>query len=235
LPVGTTRPRQILVIEDDPGVVEALFGYLEPRGFGLDVARDGVRGLGLAASTAYDAIVVDWTLPKLDGATLIRNLRAGGATVPVLMLSDRKEVADKVRGFHAGADDYLTKPFALEELEVRLASLIARARGRPRPLLRVGDLHFDVATRKAQRGNRELHLYSAIASLLESLMRASPSVVPRQTLEEIVWGETVPDRDLLRAHIYELRKRVDGPFADKLIHTVTKYGYRIAVSNARAA
>jgi DNA-binding response OmpR family regulator len=226
--------KQVLVIDDNARLVANLFGYLEPRGYVLDVARDGASGLNLAASGNYRAIVLEWMLPKMDGATVVRKLRQGGTTVPVLVLSARDEIDDKVTAFRAGADDFLTKPFALAELEVRLESLMTRALGRHGTVLRVGDLQFDVATRRARRGAVEVHLYSAIANLLETLMKASPSVVARHALESIVWGESVPDHDLLRAHMYELRKRVDRPFSDKFIHTVPKLGYRIAASDSHA-
>lgn len=226
--------RNVLVIEDNAGLVANLFGYLEPRGYVLDVARDGAAGLELALKGSYDVIVLDWMLPKLDGAAVVRKLREAGATLPVLMLTARDEIDDKVTGFRAGADDYLTKPFALAELEVRLESLMTRSQGR-RPVLQVADLQFNVSTRRAQRGTVELQLYSAISNLLESLMKASPSVVPRHVLESAVWGESLPDHDLLRAHVYELRKRVDGPFPVKLIQTVPKLGYCITTPSAPTA
>jgi len=223
MPVG----RNVLVIEDNPGLVANLFGYLEPRAFVLDVALDGEAGLDLALRESYDAIVLDWMLPGMDGPAVVRKLRDAGSTVPVLMLTARYELDDKISGFHAGADDYLTKPFALAELEVRLESLIARSHGR-RQILQVGDLQFNVATREAQRAGVKLQLYTAITNLLQALLKASPAVVQRGALESAIWGDSVPDRDLLRAHMYELRKRVDGPFPVKLIRTVTKLGYRIA-------
>lgn len=225
--------RQILVIEDNAGLVANLFGYLEPRDFALDVARDGSAGLELALRASYDAIVLDWMLPGMDGPTVVRRLRDAGSTVPVLMLTARDELEDKLSGFHAGADDYLTKPFAMAELEVRLESLMARAQGR-RQVLHAGDLQFNVATREAHRGETRLQLYTALANLLEVLLKASPALVQRATLEHAVWGDNVPDRDLLRAHMYELRKRVDGPFDVKLIQTVPKLGYRIAVPSGPA-
>lgn len=219
--------KNILVIEDNPGLVANLFGYLEPRAFVLDVALDGQAGLDLALRESYDAIVLDWMLPGMDGPAVVRKLRDAGSTVPVLMLTARYELDDKISGFRAGADDYLTKPFALAELEVRLESLIARSHGR-RQILQVSDLEFNVATREARRGGARLQLYTAITHLLEALLKASPAVVQRGVLERAIWGDSVPDRDLLRAHMYELRKRVDGPFPVKLIRTVTKLGYCIA-------
>lgn len=220
--------KRVLVVEDNQNLVVNLFGYLEPRSYVLDVARDGGAALELALKQQYDAIVLDWMLPKMDGLTVVRRLRDAGSTVPVLMLTARDELDDKISGFRAGADDYVTKPFALAELEVRLEALMARAQGRKQTLT-VGDLHFNIATREVRRGGVELQLYSAINHLLEALMKASPSVVQRQELESVVWGENPPDRDLLRAHIYELRRRVDGPFPVKLIQTVPKLGYRIGI------
>lgn len=226
--------RRILVIEDNPGLVVNLFGYFEPRAYDLDVARDGHAGLELALKENYDALVLDWMLPKLDGRSVVQKLREAGSAVPVLMLTARDELDDKIAGFRAGADDYVTKPFALAELEVRLESLIARANGRQQTL-QVGDLRFNIATREVRRGGVELQLYTAIGNLLEVLMKASPSLVHRPVLESAVWGDTPPDRDLLRAHIYELRRRVDGPFPTKLIQTLPKLGYRIVVPDEPSA
>jgi DNA-binding response OmpR family regulator len=143
------------------------------------------------------------------------------------MLTARDELPQKVAGFRAGADDYLTKPFALAELEVRLDALIRRGKGDAR-VLTIGDLCFDLATQEVSRAGMKLQLYSGGKKLLEALMRASPAVVPRDRLESLLWGDDPPDGDMLRSHIYELRKSVDGPFALKLIHTVPKMGYRLA-------
>jgi len=146
------------------------------------------------------------------------------------MLTARDELPDKIAGFRAGADDYLTKPFALPELEVRLEALLLRAQGRnPRKRLQVGDLVLDLATLEAQREGQVLHLYPACRKLLEVLMRASPGAVTRQQLEFALWGDEPPDGDQLRSHVYELRRSVDGPFAEKLIHTLPRVGYRLAV------
>lgn len=217
---------RILVIEDNQNLVVNLFNYLEARGHTMDVARDGVAGLELALREPYDAIVLDWMLPRMDGREVVRRLRDAGSGVPVLMLTARDALDDKVAGFRAGADDYLTKPFALAELEVRLESLMIRARGRSQVLC-IADLQFNLATGEVHRGHVPIQLYAGIRNMLEVLMKASPSVVHRDRLESVMWGELPPDRDLLRSHIYELRRRIDGPFAVKLIHTLPKRGYRI--------
>jgi len=225
---------RLLVIEDNRQLVANLFDYFESRGHVLDVAPDGVTGLHLAVSQSYDALILDWMLPRMEGPEVLRRLRADhGSEVPVIMLTARDELPDKIAGFRAGADDYLTKPFALPELEVRLEALMVRANGRnPRKVLEVADLRLDLATLEAQRDGRPLHLYPACRKLLEVLMRASPGAVTRQQLEFALWGDELPDGDLLRSHVYELRRSVDGPFQQKLIHTLPRVGYRLGVSPA---
>ncbi len=228
---------RLLFIEDNRQLVANLFDYFESRGHVLDVAPDGVTGLHLAVSQPYDALILDWMLPRMEGPEVLRRLRADhGSEVPVIMLTARDELPDKIAGFRAGADDYLTKPFALPELEVRLEALMVRAKGRnPRKLLEVADLKLDLATLEAQRDGKPLHLYPACRKLLEVLMRASPGAVTRQQLEFALWGDELPDGDLLRSHVYELRRSVDGPFQQKLIHTLPRVGYRLGVSAAGGA
>jgi len=146
-------------------------------------------------------------------------------------LTARDDLPDKIAGFRAGADDYLTKPFALPELEVRLEALAARAGGRSRKrVLEVGDLRLDLATLEASRAGRPLHLFPACRKLLEVLMQASPAAVTRERLEYALWGDDPPDRDMLRSHVYELRRSVDAPFEAKLIQTLPRVGYRIAAT-----
>ncbi len=221
---------RLLVIEDNRNLVANLFDYFEARGHTLDAAPDGVTGLHLASTQAYDAIVLDWMLPRLEGPEVLRRLRDEQASsVPVIMLTARDELPDKIAGFRAGADDYLTKPFALPELEVRLEALMARMHGRQRrKVLEVHDLKLDLATLEVTRGGQPLHLYPACRKLLEMLMQASPAAVTRQQLEHALWGDDPPDGDMLRSHIYELRRSIDGPFAVKLIQTLPRTGYRLA-------
>jgi DNA-binding response OmpR family regulator len=220
---------RLLIVEDNRSLVANLFDYFEARGHALDAAPDGLTGLHLATSQDYDAIVLDWMLPRLQGPDFLAQLReAHGVSVPVIMLTARDGLPDKLAGFRAGADDYLTKPFALPELEVRLEALLARARGqRWRQVLRVADLTFDQATLEVARDGQVLQLYPACRKLLETLMRASPAAVTRPQLEHALWGEDPPDGDLLRSHVYELRRSVDGPFAVKLVQTIPRVGYRL--------
>jgi DNA-binding response OmpR family regulator len=223
---------RLLIIEDNRHLIANLFEYFEARGHVLDAAPDGVVGLHLATTQDYDAVVLDWMLPRVEGPEVLRRLRGvHGSDVPVLMLTARDELPDKIVGFRAGADDYLTKPFALPELEVRLEALVARAGGRVgRKRLEVGDLVLDLSTLEARRAGQLLHLYPACRKLLEVLMRASPAAVTRDQLEFALWGDERPGGDMLRSHIYELRQAVDGPFEDKLIQTLPRVGYRLAAS-----
>lgn len=223
---------RVLVVEDNHNLVANLFEYFDARGFTLDAAPDGPTGLHLAITTEFDAIVLDWMLPRMDGREVLSRLREAGRDTPVLMLTARDELPDKIAGFRAGADDYLTKPFHLPELEVRLEALVARARGRGRSkVLQVGDLKLDMSTLEATRAGRPLHLYPACRKLLEVLMQASPAAVTRDRLEHALWGDDPPDGDMLRSHIYELRRSVDGPFAIKLIQTLPRVGYRIVAGD----
>lgn len=220
---------RVLVVDDNRDLVAMLFEYMEAKGHTLDAAPDGYTGKHLAMSQSYDAIVLDWMLPRLEGPEVLRQLRTEGCDTPILMLTAKDDLPDKITGFRSGADDYLTKPFDLPELEVRLDALVIRARGRwQRKTLQVADLKYDLTTYEATRGERALHLYPAGRKLLEVLMLASPAVVTRARLEQALWGDEPPDGDMLRSHIYELRRSVDGGHAQKLIHTLPRVGYRLA-------
>jgi len=219
---------RILILEDNASLVANLFAYLEPRGYLLDAAQDGLAGLTLAQQGNYHALIVDWGLPTKEGVDVIRALRARDCHIPILMLTARDDLGDKISGFKAGADDYLTKPFAFAELEVRIEALLARSRGRKRKLT-VGDLSFNLDTQHIWRGSRQIQLSASERRLLEVLMRASPSVVSRPELEETLWGDEPPEGNVLRSHMYELRRAVDGEQEEKLLHTLRCVGYRLAV------
>ncbi|HSD17555.1 MAG TPA: response regulator transcription factor [Thermomonas sp.] len=220
---------RILVVEDNRNLVANLFEYFERGGHTIDAAPDGPTGLHLASTQGYDVVVLDWGLPRMDGRAVLQRLREAGRDVPVLMLTAREELPDRIAGLRAGADDYLTKPFDLEELSLRLEALVARSTGRGRrKVLQVGDLVLNLKTLEATRAGKPLHLYPAGRRILEVLMLASPAVVSRERLEETLWGDNPPDGNMLRSHVYELRRSVDGPFEQKLIQTVPREGYRIA-------
>jgi DNA-binding response OmpR family regulator len=220
----------VLLVEDNRSLSEMVGEYLESKGFGVDFARDGVDGLRLASENSYDVVVLDLMLPRLDGIEVCRRLRAEAKkATPVLMLTARDTLADKVTGLDAGADDYLVKPFAIQELEARVRALIRRDRRQvSAEVLRVADLVLDTASLRATRGGSELNLSPIGLRLLTILMRESPRVVTRRDIEREIWGDGLPDSDTLRSHLYNLRKAVDRPFAKQLLHTVQTAGYRIA-------
>lgn len=224
----------ILVIEDNPDLAANVCDFLEAKGHIADVAGDGITGLHLAVSKDYDAIVLDIVLPGMDGLTMCRKLREDAKrNTPVLMLTARDALDDRVAGLECGADDYVLKPFALRELEARLKALVRRSKSRvTSSVLQVGDLEYDPARVRVRRGDRVISLPPIPLKLLETLMRASPRVMKREELERAVWGDAPPDSDALRSHLHTVRTAVDRPDEPPLIHTLRGIGYRIATPDA---
>jgi DNA-binding response OmpR family regulator len=221
---------RVLFIEDNAALLQNLYDYFEDQGYELDSARDGLAGLALASSGAYDLIVLDLSLPRLDGLELCRRLRADhGQRTPILMLTARDAVEQRVAGLRAGADDYLVKPFALAELEARIEALLRRSQPVAESLLHFADLVLDVANARAVRAGQPLTLTPTELKLLETLLRAAPRLVRRAELERVLWPDLPPDSDALRTHIHGLRQAVDRPFSTPLIETVRGIGYRLAV------
>lgn len=220
----------VLVVEDNRNISEMVGEYLESKGFEVDYAGDGLDGLRLATENSYDVVVLDLMLPRLDGMEVCKRLRGEARkSTPVLMLTARDTLDDKLTGLGAGADDYLTKPFAIQELEARLRALIRRERRQvSAEVLKVADLELDPASLRVSRGGQELVLSPIGLRLLGLLMRESPRVVSRQEIEREIWGSGLPDSDTLRSHLYNLRKVIDKPFDKPLLHTVQSTGYRIA-------
>jgi DNA-binding response OmpR family regulator len=220
----------VLLIEDHLDIAEMVVEFLEQHGYTVDFAADGTSGLRLAASNDYDVIVLDLMLPGMDGLSVCRNLRQEARRdTPLLMLTARDTLDDKLIGLDAGADDYLVKPFEIRELEARIRTLLRRHRGAVAPeTYHVADLSLDTATLKATRAGRPLALTPIGLRLLTALMRASPRVVSRQQLEREVWGDVLPDSDTLRSHLYNLRKVIDRPFSRPLLHTRAGAGYCLA-------
>lgn len=220
----------ILIVEDNRNISEMVGEYLEGRGFEVDFAADGLDGYRLAAENTYDAIVLDLMLPRLDGIEVCKRLRnEARKSTPILMLTARDTLDEKLNGLSSGADDYLTKPFAIRELEARLRALIRRDRRQVgAEVLQVGDLSLDPSQLRATRSGCELQLSPIALRLLTILMRESPRVVGRQEIEREIWGDALPDSDTLRSHLYNLRKVVDKPFDRPLLHTVQSAGYRVA-------
>lgn len=228
------NPLHVLVIEDNPDLAANVCDYLEAKGHIADVAGDGITGLHLAVTRDYDAIVLDIVLPGMDGLTMCRKFREEAKrNTPVLMLTARDALDDRVAGLECGADDYVLKPFALRELEARLKALVRRSKSRvTSSVLQVGDLEFDPAQVQVRRGDRVISLPPIPLKLLETLMRASPRVVKREELERAVWGDAPPDSDALRSHMHTVRTAVDRPHEPPLIHTLRGIGYRIAPPDA---
>ncbi len=219
----------ILLIEDHTDIAEMVTAYLENRGFSVDYAADGVTGLHLAVSNRYDAIVLDLMLPGMDGLSVCQKIRKDARDdTPIIMLTARDTLDDKITGLDTGADDYLVKPFAIKELEARVQSLIRRSRGEmTRDVLSVGDLTVDTSTLKVERNGVALNVTPIGLKILTVLMRASPAVVTRSELERKVWGDILPDSDTLRSHLYNLRKIIDKPFDKQLLHTIQGSGYKM--------
>jgi DNA-binding response OmpR family regulator len=220
---------RILVVEDEVKLAEIIGRVLQAERYEVDLAFDGDSGLDLALAGVYDAIVLDRMLPGLDGLELCRHLRQEGIQTPVLMLTARRELPDRVEGLDAGADDYLGKPFAFAELQARIRALTRRGE---RPLLpsvlRVRDLTLDPRTRRVTRDGREIDLNPREFALLEYLLRYTGQVLSRDQILERVWGyEAEPEGNVIDLYIYYLRKKLDEGHKDSLIQTVRGVGYVI--------
>lgn len=220
---------RLLVIEDNRDILANLADYLELKGYVVDCAADGLTGLHLAATQHYDLIVLDLMLPGMDGFALCERIRGGeSGAVPIIMLTARDALEDRLRGFHTGADDYLTKPFAMPELVARIEAVLKRSQSRHKRELRVHDLVYDLETLEVSRAGVPLHVGPTGLKLLSVLMSKSPAVVRREVLEEALWGDAPPDSDSLRSHIHALRQQIDRSFETPLVQTVHGIGYRLA-------
>ena len=225
--------KTVLLVEDHSDIAEMVGAYLENRGYIVDYAADGITGLHLAVSNKYDAIILDLMLPGMDGLEVCHKVRNEAKNdVPIIMLTARDTLDDKIKGLDKGADDYLIKPFAIQELEARIRSLIRRHSGDIRKeIINVGELSIDTSTLKVQRGDKELVITPIGLRILSVLMRASPAVVSRRELERQVWGDILPDSDTLRSHLYNLRKVIDKPFDKNLLLTIQGSGFKIVDTN----
>jgi DNA-binding response OmpR family regulator len=227
---------KVLIIEDDTAIATNLYDYLESAGYAVDVASDGVTGLHLAVTQHWDAILLDLSLPGMDGLTISRKLREEARRdTPVLMLTARDTLDDKLQGFGQGADDYLVKPFSLKEVGARLGALIKRYKGQvTQAPLSCADIRFDLTTLAVERAGRPLKLPPKCLHLLRILMQAPNRVFGRTELETEVWGEQLLDSDTLRTHIYTLRRALTANGEDDLIETVHGLGYRLVVGDAHS-
>lgn len=215
----------LLFVEDNEDLLLNLQAWFEPQGYDQDFARDGAHALELIKSSHYDCIVLDIMLPRLNGFELCRKLRELNISTPVIMLTARDSVEDRVRGLELGADDYLIKPFSLRELQARIAALLRR--GQKSKKLTFGPLKMDAAQIRVWRGSIEIRPGPTGFRILEMLIRAAPNVVTRREIEHHIWGEEPPGPGALRNHILELRRALDRPFDFDMLETVPHQGYRL--------
>jgi DNA-binding response OmpR family regulator len=219
----------LLLAEDDLDLAQTLVQYLELEGFICDHVSNGIAALNLIKQNSYDVLLLDINMPRLDGLGLCQRIREQGNDIPVLMLTARGQLDDKLLGFNAGTDDYLVKPFEMEELLARVRALSHRRSGQVRKLT-CGELQMNLSEKSLLRNGQALRLSPIAWRLLECLMRASPSPVTREALMDAAWGDDHPDSNSLKVHMYNLRKAVDGPFSEPLLHTISGLGFVIRSS-----
>jgi two-component system OmpR family response regulator len=225
---------RILLVEDDDKIASFIVKGFKAEGFAVDHAADGEDGLHLALTEPYDAAIIDLMLPKLDGLSLIEQMRREKIRTPVIILSARGSVDDRVKGLHTGGDDYLTKPFAFSELLARVQALIRRSLDVSEPTkLMVGDVSLDIVTREVVRAGQSIELQPLEFSLLEYLMRNAGRVVSKTMIMEHVWDYYFdPQTNVVESRIYKLREKIDKGFSNKLIHTVRGVGYVLKEKSA---
>lgn len=217
---------QVLLVEDDRDLAASVADYLALEHISVDHAYNGQAGLNLAKQNHYDVLLLDLMLPRMDGLSVCEQLRSAGVDTPILMLTARDTLEDKIAGFDAGTDDYLVKPFAMEELVIRVRALAKRRSGQVQKLS-VADLTMDLDARTITRAGQNVKLPPSGWTILETLMRASPKVVTRRQLEEVLWPDEMPDSNSLKVHLYHLRQNIDKPFDKALIKTIQNQGFVI--------
>lgn len=219
---------RILVVEDEPGVAQFIQQGLTEAGYAIDVARDGAEGLDYALAKTYDAIVLDIMMPKLNGLEVLRELRNQRIKTPVLLLTARDGVDDRVQGLDSGADDYLVKPFAFPELLARLRALLRRPPLQSDAILQVGDLAMDVSRHEVRRAGQVIELSQREFALLELLLRHPNQVLTRTQIMEHVWNfNFYAETKVVDVYIGYLRRKLEADFADPLIHTIRGVGYKL--------
>jgi DNA-binding response OmpR family regulator len=227
---------RVLLIEDDHKAARLLTKGLQEEGFVVDVAATGEDGEVQATVNDYDVILLDWLLPGKDGVAVCRDLRAQQVSTPILMLTARDALADRISGLTVGADDYLTKPFAFTELLARIRALLRRSRFAQPTVIRVADLTIDPAARRVTRGGAVVALTAREYAILETLARSEGQIVSRTRLVERVWDEASDVLDnLVDAHVSHLRKKIDRGNGVALIHTVRGFGYRLGLPDPTQA
>jgi len=220
----------VLIVEDDLDLAATVVDYLELDSISCDHAANGIAGLQLINQYHYDVIILDVNMPRMDGLSVCKNIRELGQTTPVLMLTARDTLDDKLAGFDVGSDDYMVKPFEMLELIARIKVLANRRSGQTNKLSLFG-LDIDFALKTASRNQRALQLSPTGWKILEVLMRKSPQVVSRNQLSQLVWGDNFPDSNSLKVHLFKLRQQVDGETDDKLLHTIKGQGFTFRKSD----
>ena len=217
---------RILLAEDEDDLREVTVKRLKTEGFGVDGCRDGQEALEYLDAADYNLVILDIMMPRLDGLSVLRKLRSGGNPVPVLLLTAKDAVSDRVQGLDAGADDYLTKPYDFEELMARIRALVRRNSTEKSDVLTVGDLSVELSTKRVMRGGKEILLSAKEFGLLETLIRHKGQVLSRAQLENQVWDFGFEgSSNIVDVYIRYLRRKVDDPFEKKLIHTIRGAGY----------
>lgn len=220
---------RILLVEDEHRLSSVIKKGLVEDGFAVDVAYDGEEGLFLAESETYDLIILDWMLPKTDGLAVCRELRSKNTKTPILMLTAKSNLEDKVEGLDSGADDYLTKPFAFLELRSRIHALIRRSTADSSPILKVSDLELDPLKHNVKRGAKEISLTPKEFAVLEFLMRHKEEVVTRTMITEHVWDYNFEGMsNIIDVFVANLRRKIDKNEKIKLIHTLHGVGYKVS-------
>ncbi len=225
---------RVLIVEDEPKLAALVRRGLVDDGLVVDIAADGQEGLLMASASTYDAIVLDINLPVLDGLQVCQRLRADGNWTPIVMLTARDTIRDRIAGLDHGADDYLVKPFALGELSARLRAVTRRPSTPAPTVLEVGDLRLDPATRQVQRGETSIELSAKEFALLEAFMRRPGQVLDRYRLLEHAWNYTYENRsNVVDVYVRYLRKKIDEPFGVSSLETVRGAGYRLRTDGGR--
>lgn len=221
----------ILIVEDNRALATNMIEFFEAHGYQCDYADNGPQGLLLAQTQKFNAIVLDIMLPGMNGLSICGTLRNSGNQTPILMLTALDSLDDKLEGFNIGADDYLVKPFDLPELIARVQVIIKRSTSTG-ITLNVADLTMDITSREVKRAGHVIELNRACWKILEALLRVSPKVLTRQEIEHLIWSDELPNSDVLKSHIYQLRQKVDKPFNLPLLHTVRGVGLSLKLKSA---
>jgi len=221
---GHPMKRHVLLVEDDLDLAATMIDYLDLEGIICDHAANGIAGLALINQNSYDVVILDVNMPRMDGLAVCKNMRVQGMITPVLMLTARDTLDDKLAGFAVGSDDYMVKPFEMLELVARIHVLANRRSGQSSKF-KVDDLIVDFDEKNARRAQRTLQFSPIGWKILEVLMRNSPSVVSRNKISQVIWGDELPDSNSLKVHLFKLRQQVDNDTDEKLIHTISGQGF----------